>query len=192
MCDDHHPNGWLVATYFFFKISTITKKVMRGHAISVFSDLMTIRPVKDEDIDGIVDLACEFERYLDELESTPESERISRQTIKDVLLEGFSDPKHVILVVEEDEKLIGLSDFWVYPEFIHGGQSAYLNNLFILENYRRKGTGSKLLSETIEKVKEKNAVALHISILPENIIAQNFYKKFGIDWEIKMLELKLK
>jgi ribosomal protein S18 acetylase RimI-like enzyme len=153
---------------------------------------MNIRNAEEKDIEEIVSLACEFENYLDELESTPESERISKDTIKKVLVEGFSDPKHTILVAVEEGKLIGLSDFWVYPEFIHGGQSAYLNNLFILEKHRRKGIGSQLLSETIEKAKEKNAVALHISILPENIIAQNFYKKFGIDWEIKMLEIKLK
>lgn len=153
---------------------------------------MNIRTARSDDIPSIVDLAYEFENYLDELESTPESEKVSRQTIQNVLLEGFSDPKHIILVVEEENELIGLSDFWVYPEFIHGGQSAYLNNLFIREKCRRKGIGSKLLGETIEKAKEKGAVALHISILPENITAQNFYKKYGIEWEIKMLELKLK
>ena len=111
---------------------------------------------------------------------------------KEVLLQGFSDPKHVILVVEEEDEIIGFSDFWVYPEFIHGGGSAYLNNFFITQKHRRRGIGSKLLSETIKKAREKDAVALHISILPENIIAQNFYKKNEINWEIKMLELKLK
>ena len=153
---------------------------------------MLIRPAEDKDIEHIVDLACEFENYLDELESTPDSERISREKVREVLLEGFSDPKHAILVVEEESTLIGLSDFWVYPEFIHGGQSAYLNNFFITEKHRRKGIGSKLLSETINEIKKKNAVALHISVLPENIMAQNFYKKNDINWEIKMFELKLK
>ena len=153
---------------------------------------MNIRSAKEEDIEDIIDLAYEFETYLDDLESTPQSERISKQTIKNVFFEGFSDPKHVVLVVEEEDKIIGFSDFWVYPEFIHGGQSAYLNNLFITEEFRRKGIGSKLLFETINKAKDMKAVAMHISVLPENIIAQKFYKKNHINWEIKMLELKLK
>lgn len=153
---------------------------------------MNIRIAKQKEIEKITKLAFEFEDYLDELESTPDSEKIPRQTIKDVLFQGFSDPKHVILVVEDEDRIIGFSDFWVYPEFIHGGQTAYLNNIFITKKYRRKGIGSKLLDETIKKAKEMKAVAMHISILPENIIAQNFYKKNEINWEIKMLEVKLK
>jgi ribosomal protein S18 acetylase RimI-like enzyme len=155
-------------------------------------ETMNVRPAEEKDIEGVVELAFQFENYLDELESTPESERVPRHRIKQVFLEGFSDPKHVILVVEEDDKIIGYSDFWIYPEFIHGGQTAYLNNIFISEKFRRKGIGSKLLGDTIKKAKGMDAVALHISILPKNIIAQNFYKKNDITWEIKMLELKLK
>jgi ribosomal protein S18 acetylase RimI-like enzyme len=153
---------------------------------------MEIRIAQEKDVESIVDLAGQFEDYLDELESTPEEERISKEKLKSVLLEGFTDPKHIILVVEEESKLIGVSDFWIYPEFIHGGRSAYLNNLFITKQFRRVGIGSKLFSETIKKAKEMDAVAMHISVLPENIIAQNFYRKNGINWEIKMFELKLK
>ncbi len=152
---------------------------------------MKIREAEEKDMDNIFDLACEFEDYLDELESTPESERISKDRMKNVLLEGFTDSKHVILLAEEESGIVGFSDFWVYPEFIHGGNSAYLNNLFITEKFRRSGIGSSLLSETLKRAKEMNAVALHISVLPENKIAQNFYRKNGIDWEIIMFEKKL-
>ncbi len=153
---------------------------------------MNIRPAVEGDIEDIINLAFEFEDYLDELESTPESERVPWETIRKVFLEGFSDPKHVVLVVEEEDMIIGFSDIWVYPEFIHGGQTAYLNNFFITDKFRRKGVGSKLLKETIKKAKGRDAVAMHISVLPENIIAQNFYRKNNITWEIKMFDLKLK
>jgi ribosomal protein S18 acetylase RimI-like enzyme len=153
---------------------------------------MQIRVAQEKDIDTIYNLACEFEDYLDELTGTPEEEKTPKDSIRNVLLEGFSDPKHVVLIAEEDTKPIGFSDFWVYPEFIHGGQSAYLNNLFISEKFRRSGVGSALLKETIKKSLDKDAVALHISVLPENVIAQKFYRKNGIDWEIKMFEIKLK
>ena len=152
---------------------------------------MNIRNAVENDIEHIVNLAFEFEDYLDELESTPESDRVPRETVRKVFLEGFSDPKHVILVVEEEDAIIGFSDIWIYPEFIHGGQTAYLNNFFITEKFRRKGIGSKLLKETIAKAKERNAVAMHISVLPENVIAQNFYKKNEITYEIKMFDLRL-
>ncbi|UCG70462.1 MAG: GNAT family N-acetyltransferase [Thermoplasmata archaeon] len=153
---------------------------------------MNIRVAEQKDIEDIVNLSMEFESYLDELESTPDSEKISKQQVKEVFSEGFSDPKHVILVAEEEEDIVGFSDFWVYPEMIHGGLSAYLNNLFVTPKFQRKGIGSQLLTEILKRSKEMGAVALHISVLPENIIAQNFYKKNGITWEIKMFEVKLK
>jgi ribosomal protein S18 acetylase RimI-like enzyme len=153
---------------------------------------MNIRLGSEKDIEEIAKLAFEFEDYLDELESTPEEEKVAKDIVKKVLLEGFSDPKHIFFVAEVDGKLIGFSDFWVYPEFIHGGMSAYLNNLFITKENRRVGIGSNLLSATVKKSKEMGAVALHISVLPENVVAQNFYKKNGIDWEIIMFEKKLK
>jgi ribosomal protein S18 acetylase RimI-like enzyme len=153
--------------------------------------IMKIREGGETDFEDIAKLAFEFEDYLDELENTPESERVSRDTMREVLLEGFSDPKHFFFVAEDEGKIIGFSDFWIYPEFIHGGNSAYLNNLFITKENRRAGVGSQLLSETLKKSKEMKAVALHISVLPENVIAQNFYKKNGIDWQILMFEKKL-
>lgn len=153
---------------------------------------MNIRVGAESDIEQIAKLAFEFENYLDELESTPEEEKISKEVVRNVLLEGFSDSKHIFFVAEDGGKLIGFSDFWVYPEFIHGGNSAYLNNLYVTKESRRVGIGSNLLSATIKKSMQLGAVALHISVLPENVIAQNFYKKNGIDWEIKMFEKKLK
>ena len=153
---------------------------------------MNIRTAREDDIEAAINLAFEFEDYLDELESTPESERVPRETVRRMFLEGFSDPKHVKLVVEEGEAIIGFSDIWVYPEFIHGGQTAYLNNFFITEKFRRRGIGSKLLKVTIEKARERDAVALHISVLPENVMAQDFYRKNKITYEIKMYDLRLR
>jgi ribosomal protein S18 acetylase RimI-like enzyme len=152
---------------------------------------MDIREAKEQDMGAILDLAFEFEEYLDDLDPPPDSEKVSRETMQHVLLDGFNDPKHAILVVEEERELIGFSDLWVYPEVIHGGNSAYLNNIFISKEHQRKGIGSKLLSETIKKARDMKAVALHISVLPKNVIAQNFYKKNNITWEIKMYEMKL-
>ncbi len=152
---------------------------------------MKIRQGEEKDFEEIARLAFEFDDYLDDLLSTPEEEKNSRETVKKVLEEGFMDPKHFFFVAEEEGKLIGFSDFWIYPEFIHGGKSAYLNNLYITSDRRRTGVGSHLLSETLKKSKEEGAVALHISVLPENVIAQNFYRKNGIDWQIILFEKKL-
>jgi ribosomal protein S18 acetylase RimI-like enzyme len=152
---------------------------------------MNFRDAEDRDIEAILNLAFEFEEYLDDLDPPPDSEKVSRETMQKVLMDGFSDPKHAILVAEDEGEVIGFSDIWVYPEVIHGGNSAYLNNIFISKEYQRKGIGSQLLREIIKKARDMEAVALHISVLPKNVIAQNFYRKNGITWEIKMYEMHL-
>ena len=152
---------------------------------------MNIRGAEERDFEAILNLVFEFEEYLHDIDPPHDSEKVSRETMQHVLLDGFNDPKHAIMVVEEEGEVIGFSDIWVYPEVIHGGNSAYLNNIFISKKYQRKGIGSQLLKETIEKARGMKAVALHISVLPKNVIAQNFYKKNGITWEIKMYEMDL-
>ena len=69
-------------------------------------------------------------------------------------------------------------------------------NIAVIEEHSETGlpavSSAFTFSETIKKAKEMEAVAMHISVLPENVIAQNFYRKNGINWEIKMFEIKLK
>ncbi len=150
-----------------------------------------IRPVTSDDVERIVDLAIEFEEYLIEVEDTLVSDIPPKSTFRKYMLLGLGDPKHTFLVAQLDGTIIGFSDMWTIPDFTHGGQAAYLQNLFLTAQYRRGGIGKLLLDEMMKDAKLREAVAFHVNMKRENKPAIAFYIKNGINVEHKMLETRL-
>ncbi len=153
--------------------------------------MLEIRPAKESDIDRIVEMAMEFERYLIDLDNTLMSEMPPAKVYRKYLLAAMKERTHAMFIAEMDGHPVGFTDLRVYPEFMHGGLSAYLHNLFVREEYRGKGIGDALLKRTMEEAKKRGAVAYHISVKKKNIGAIEFYKKRGIDEELVMLETRL-
>ncbi len=153
--------------------------------------MLEIRPARESDIDKIVEMAIEFEKYLIAVDNTLMSEVPDAKVYRKYLLAAMKERTHYTLIAEMDGRPVGFTDFRIYPEFMHGGLSAYLHNLFVREEYRGKGIGDALLKKTIEQAKKTGAVAYHISVKKKNIGAIEFYKKRGIDEELVMLETRL-
>jgi len=148
-----------------------------------------IRNATKEDIDGLVDLIILFEQAIEEIYKGDFSGlKIDKKIIQDVLIEGFDDKYHTILVIEENNQLIGFGDVWMYPEFGHAGYSAYLHNLFVKKDFQKKGYGKRLLGEFISIAQEKKATAFHITTSFKNKNAIALYKKMGIDDEGLLLD----
>ena len=95
---------------------------------------------------------------------------------------------HTILVIEKDKELIGFGDLWIYPEFGHAGNSAYLHNFFVKKEFQNEGYGKKLISELIQVAKEKRSTAFHITTSFKNKKAIALYKKMGIEDEGLLLD----
>lgn len=54
-----------------------------------------------------------------------------------------------------------------------------LKRLAIKKGHRRKGIGKKLLATLLEFAKENNYKKIYAGMVKENVVAINFYKKFG-------------
>lgn len=148
-----------------------------------------IRKAEKKDIDSLVDLIVLFEEAIDVIYGGDFGEiNINKDVIKKVLIEGFDDKYHTILVVEKNNQLIGFGDIWMYPEFGHAGNTAYLQNFFIKNEFQNRGYGKKLLSELINVAKSKKATAFHITTSFKNKKAIALYKKMGIDDEGLLLD----
>ena len=152
-----------------------------------------IRKAIEKDIDIILDLSIKFHHYFDEIygkELNPEI--TSKYDVLKALKAGFNHEWHDIFVIELDGQVIGFGDMWTYPEFVHSGNSAYIQNLFILNEYRGKGWGNKMILKFLEIAKERKATAIHVTTSKKNTKAINLYKKLGIDDEGVLLERSLK
>ena len=73
----------------------------------------------------------------------------------------------------EDGKIIG------YVKYLVMYDKMEIENIFVEEQYRGKGIGTKLMSYLISKAIEKQVVNITLEVRISNEIARNLYKKFG-------------
>lgn len=73
---------------------------------------------------------------------------------------------------------------------IFGGQNvAWLEDLFIVEDYRGKGIGKLAMSKLDELMIEKDVVAMFVDIIPRNTNAFKFYRECGFN-HLNLIQLR--
>ena len=112
-------------------------------------------------------------------------------TLEDLEKDGFGEnPWYWFLVAEKDNKIIGLSFYWIrYSTW--KGKFLFLEDFVIKEEYKRQGIGSKLFEETIKVCKKLNLNGMIWQVLDWNTPAINFYKKYNADISKEWLNGKL-
>ena len=112
-------------------------------------------------------------------------------TLEDLEKDGFEkNPWYWFLVAEKDNKIIGLSFYWIrYSTW--KGKFLFLEDFVIKEEYKRQGVGSKLFEETIKICKKLNLNGMTWQVLDWNTTAINFYKKYNADISKNWLNGKL-
>ncbi len=87
------------------------------------------------------------------------------------------------LVLEDPEQgIIGISLY--YPRYsTWKGYCYYLEDLYVMPEYRGKGYGKRLLEATADKAREAGAKRLDWQVLDWNETAVRFYESIGADIE---------
>jgi GNAT superfamily N-acetyltransferase len=145
---------------------------------------ITIREGVKGDLPSVLKLIKELADYENALDQVT-------ITLHDLEQDGFgSHPCYWFLVAEKEDKIIGLSFFWIrYSTW--KGKFLYLEDFVIKEEYRRHGIGSKLFEETIRICKQLNLNGMIWQVLDWNSPAINFYKKFNAEISKDWLNGKL-
>ena len=68
---------------------------------------------------------------------------------------------------------------------------AFIDALYVLENYRNKGIAKALINKFYDWCKENNISIVEISVFKDNIEAINLYKKLGYEIEIYGMKKEL-
>jgi len=109
---------------------------------------MVIRKAKIKDMLGVLHLIQELADY----------EKASNEvevTVEQLQADGFGNNKLFdCIVAENDREIIGMA-FYYYRYSTWKGKTIYLEDLVVKQNYRRKGIGSKLFEELIDKCKSQ-------------------------------------
>ena len=102
-------------------------------------------------------------------------------TTADSLLEfGFGANKvfDVLVVKNKEAVVIGFALFY-FKYSTWKGRALYLEDFFVLEEYRRFGIGQDLFKEVVKFADDNNCGRMEWQVLEWNEPAINFYKKMG-------------
>jgi len=127
-----------------------------------------IRKAKPAEFKEIHKLILEFATFI----NTPEKVRITpAQMIEDKDIFNC-------IVVKKGDKIIGFASYF-FPYHSWSGKAIHLDDLYVTENYRGLGIGSKLFDEVIKIGKEANCRKMRWEVSNWNTKAQTFYKSKG-------------
>ena len=105
----------------------------------------------------------------------------------------INEPKRIILVAEEDEKIIG----YLYGYIIDGDEVqtesiAKLDALFVEEEYRRMGAAEMLIDHFKVWVINHNITGMVVNVCSSNYKAKSLYQKKGFKTTKETMSLEIK
>lgn len=130
---------------------------------------MIIRSAEPKDVPAILDLIIGLAVYENEPDQVTNTvEKLHHDLFEAKYCEAF--------VAEFENKVVGFSIFYTsYSTW--KGPCVYLEDLFVLEDYRKTRVGSQLFDRVVETAKERKVARMDWQVLDWNEPAIQFYKK---------------
>jgi GNAT superfamily N-acetyltransferase len=129
----------------------------------------TVRAAGEADFPAILDIIkalAHFERAPEKVTNTVEQ------------MQAEKDYFHCLVAVNEEGVLIAIClYFFAYYTWV--GKSLYLDDLYVLEPYRRHGVAAALLNELFEIARREKCNRIRWQVLDWNENAIKFYKRIG-------------
>lgn len=132
---------------------------------------MKIRRAKKKDIDQLSVLFDKYRIFY--------KQKGDITTAKLFLKKRIKRKETVIFVAEEREELIGFTQLFPIFSSVSMKRTWLLNDLYVNEKARGKGTATQLLNAAKEFGKETNAKWLLLQTAADNFTAQKVYEKNG-------------
>jgi GNAT superfamily N-acetyltransferase len=132
--------------------------------------MVSVRKAKREDTPLILKMIkgiAEYEKLLDQIEAN------------EVILEKelFDEGNAFVILAYEADLPVGFALYFFNFSTFKGKKGLYLEDLFVIPEYRGKGVGKRLFEHLINESKLKNCGRMEWVCLKWNIQAIDFYKK---------------
>ena len=95
-----------------------------------------------------------------------------------------------IWLLRQDNETVGYAVLTFGFSLEFGGCDALLDELFVVESYRRKGLGQQALRFIADRCRENEIRALHLEVLSGNDKAAAIYRRFGFEEDTRRLMTK--
>ncbi len=111
------------------------------------------------------------------------------QSIKRRLAEDEIWGIHFLLLAEENNKVCGIAISEVREKILGAlDYYGYIDNVYVLPEYREKGVGTQLLLELIKSLKRSNVLKVRLNVRSDNGEAVKILKKLGFKEVLKSME----
>lgn len=109
--------------------------------------------------------------------------------------ERLQDPKHTVLIAEENGVVVGYAFAWVifyrdHPTYMDF-DTFYIDDICVLESHRRRGIGRKLFQRCRETARTLGCKNMDLGVWSFNQGAIAFYERCGMQERVRRMELNL-
>lgn len=150
---------------------------------------MIVREAEVKDISELVDMSVQlltYELFYDENLRKP-----SENELYDFWNRTVNNKRCVVLVAEK-KNLVGYVYGWFMRDyFIFRKPRAYISDLFVKPEFRRRGIGTLLVNELLKYFRENGVKFVYVDVYSRNDSALRFWEKNGFDTESVTLVKKL-
>ena len=108
-----------------------------------------------------------------------EAEQFVRRQFEDSLPLGFRTLGHHFLRIVDAATAVHVGIVWLRLD--NASRAAYLNNVTVSPEHRRKGYASAALEATAARAHAEGCTVLALNVFAPNTAAQRLYRKFGLE-----------
>ena len=133
--------------------------------------LPTIRKLEKED----------FQKgFLNSLDTLREASNISKEKALEIFNLIQSNPNHIIVVAEINDRIVGSTTLLIEPKFIHqGGFVGHIEDVVVSKEFQGNQIGEKIVKYTLELAKKHNCYKTILNCSDE---VKQFYEKIGFKY----------
>jgi len=140
---------------------------------------MQIRKVNINDYNEVIKLYTELYDAEKVYDDNLIDEDLLDEKFENKIKKRIKSRKEIFLVIEIDNKLVGLIDGYILENIHHKEKVVYLDHLCVDKKYRRQNIGTTLIKEFSDIAKKKGAKLIMLNAFENNTKAVNLYKKLG-------------
>lgn len=111
--------------------------------------------------------------------STEEAQQKAEQELQVILPQGLHSPSHYLYMIGEKqmEKRVGVLWFALHAQA--GEQRAFVYDVAIFEEFRRRGYATQAFQLLEERARELGATSIGLHVFGHNFAAREMYEKLG-------------
>jgi glucosamine-phosphate N-acetyltransferase len=115
--------------------------------------------------------------FLTTLDSLKMASNIDKNKAEEVFEKINSNPNHIIVIAELDEKIIGSATLLIEPKFIHdGGLVGHIEDVVVDKNFQGQKIGNEIIKFLLEFAKNQGCYKTILNCTED---VKEFYEKIG-------------